>query len=131
MPSRFTDARELMSDLLDRYEAGTASPVGYPDYPGFADVLAIDKFAQGPRQAEAAGAVRIATGKGRNGDQIAHVRLEAAACMYAFLGRRPIAELVDEASRRLLSGFDLPAEFENSIASLRAAWTRGRAWQGF
>ncbi len=120
-----------MSDLLNRYEAGTASPVGYPDYPGFADVLAIDKFARELREAEAAGAVRIATGKGRNGDQIAHVRLEAAARMYAFLARRPIAELVDEASRRLLSGFDLPAEFENSVASLRAAWTRGRSWQGF
>ncbi len=96
MPSRFTDARELMSDLLNRYEAGTASPVGYPDYPGFADVLAIDKFARELREAEAAGAVRIATGKGRNGDQIAHVRLEAAARMYAFLARRPIAELVDD-----------------------------------
>ena len=31
MPSRFTDARELMSDLLDRYEAGTASPISYLD----------------------------------------------------------------------------------------------------
>jgi hypothetical protein len=51
--------------------------------------------------------------------------------MYAVLGRRPIGELVDEASRRLLNGFDLPAEFESSVTSLRAAWTRGRSWQGF
>jgi Uncharacterized protein conserved in bacteria C-term(DUF2220) len=131
MPSQFTDARELMGDLLDRHEAGTASPIGYPDYSGFPDVVAIDKFANELREAEAAGAVRIATGKGRHGDQIAHVRLEAAAPMYALLGRRPIAERVAEASRRLLSGFDLPAEFESSLASLRAAWTRGRSWQGF
>jgi len=131
MPSRFTDARELMSDLLDRYEAGTASPISYPDYSGFPDVVAIDKFAKELREAEAAGAVRIANGKGRNGEEIAQVRLQAAARMYAFLERRPIAELVDEASRRLLSGFDLPAEFESSVASLRAAWTRGRSWQGF
>lgn len=127
MPSRFTDARELMSDLLDRYETGTASPISYPDYSGFPDVVAIDKFAEELREAEAAGAVRIANGKGRNGDQIAHVRLQAAARMYAFLERRPIAELVDEATGRLLSGFDLPAEFESSVASLRAAWTRGFA----
>ena len=131
MPSRFTDARELMSDLLDRYEAGTASPISHPDYSGFPDVVAIDKFAKELGEAEAAGAVRIANGKGRNGEEIAHVRLHAAARMYAFLGRRPIAELVDEASRRLLSGFDLPAEFESSVTSLRAAWIRGRSWQGF
>jgi len=131
MPARFTDARELMNDLLDRHEAGTASPIGYPDYSGFTDVVAIDKFAKELREAEAAGAVRIANGRGRNSDQIAYVRLETAAHMYAFLGRRPIAELVDEASRQLLSGFDLPAEFESSVSSLQAAWTRGRSWQGF
>jgi hypothetical protein len=131
MPGRFTDARELMGDLLDRYEAGTASPIGYPDYSGFPDVVAIDSFAKQLGEAEAAGAVRIAKGRGRNGDQIAYVRLEAAARMYAFLGRRPIAERVDEAASRLLSGFDLPAEFESSVASLRAAWNRGRSWQGF
>jgi hypothetical protein len=131
MPSRFTDARELMVDLLDRYEAGTASPIGYPDYSGFPDVVAIDKFAKELCEAEAAGAVRIGHGKGQNGDQIAHVRLEAAARMYVFLGRRPIAERVDETTSRLLSGFDLPAEFESSVTSLRAAWTRGRSWQGF
>jgi hypothetical protein len=131
MPGRFTDARELMGDLLDRHEAGTASPIGYPDYAGFPDVVAIDRFAKQLREAEAAGAVRIAKGKGQNGDQIAHVRLEAAARMYAFLGRRPIAERVDAATSRLLSGFDIPAGFESSVASLRAAWTRGRSWQGF
>jgi hypothetical protein len=131
MPARFTDARELLSDLLDRHEAGTASPIGYPDYSAFADVVAMDRFAKELREAEAAGAIRIANGKGRNSDQIAHVRLDAAASMYVVLGRRPIAELVDSAGRQLLDGFDLPAEFEGSVASLRAAWTRGRSWQGF
>lgn len=63
MPSRFTDARELMSDLLDRYETGTASPISYPDYSGFPDVVAIDKFAKELREAEAA--VRIATPRTR------------------------------------------------------------------
>jgi Uncharacterized protein conserved in bacteria C-term(DUF2220) len=131
MPGRFTDAKQLLGDLLDRHEAGTANPIGYPDYPGFRDVVAIDRFAKELGEAEAVGAVQIAKGKGRNSDQIAHVRLEAAAPMYAFLGRRPIAERVDEASRRLLSGFDLPAEFESSVASLRAAWSCGRSWHGF
>jgi hypothetical protein len=131
MPRRFTDAGELLGDILDRYEAGADSPIGYPDDSGFSDVVAIDRFAKQLREAEAAGAVRIAQGKGRNADQIAHVRLESAAHLYALLGRRPIAERVDEASRRLLSGFDLPAAFEGSLTSLRAAWTRGKSWQGF
>ncbi len=55
-----------------------------PTIRGFPDVAAIDKFAKELGEAEAAGAVRIANGKGRNGDQIAHVRLQAAARMYAF-----------------------------------------------
>jgi hypothetical protein len=131
MPRRFTDAKELLGDLLDRYEAGTDSPVGYPDDSGFPDVVAMDSFARQLRDAEAAGAVRIAQGKGRNADEIAHVRLDAAAHLYALLGRRPIAERVDEASCRLLSGFDLPAAFEGSVTSLRAVWTRGKSWQGF
>jgi hypothetical protein len=46
MPARFTDARELLSDLLDRHESGTVSPIGYPDYSAFADVVAMDKFAR-------------------------------------------------------------------------------------
>jgi hypothetical protein len=55
MPARFTDARELLSDLLDRHEAGTVSPIGYPDYSAFADVVAMDKFARELREAEATG----------------------------------------------------------------------------
>ena len=44
MPRNFTDAKELLGDLLDRYEGGTASPIGYPDYSAFADVSEIDRF---------------------------------------------------------------------------------------
>jgi Uncharacterized protein conserved in bacteria C-term(DUF2220) len=131
MPAGFTDARALLGSLLDRHEAGTVSPIGYPDYSGFSDVVAIDTFAKELGEAAAVGAVRIAKGKGRNRDQITHIRLEAAARLYAFLERRPIAELADESCHRLLDGFDLPAEFESPVASLRAAWTRGRSWQGF
>jgi hypothetical protein len=35
MARRFTDANELLNDLLDRYEGGTASPIAHPDYPAF------------------------------------------------------------------------------------------------
>jgi Uncharacterized protein conserved in bacteria C-term(DUF2220) len=131
MPRNFTDAKELLGDLLDRYEGGTASPIGYPDYSAFADVSEIDRFVKKLQEAEAAGAIRIAKGRGRNGDQIAHVRLEAVSRLYDLLGRRPVGELAAEARSRLLDGLDLRNEFEAPIAAIRAAWDRGRAWQGF
>jgi len=131
MPRSFTDAKELLGDLLDRYEGGTASPIGYPHYSAFADVSEIDRFVRKLEEVEAAGAIRIAKGRGRNGDQIAHVRLEAVSRLYDLLGRRPVGEHAAEASGRLLDGLDLPNEFEAPIAAIRAAWDRGRAWQGF
>jgi hypothetical protein len=131
MSRRFTSARELMTDLLDRHEAGTVSPIGYPDYASFSDVGEIDRFAQELGEAERSRAVKIAKGRGRNSDQIAHVRLDSASQLYALLGRRPVSELAEEASSRLMNGLDLPAEFETAAASLLAAWSRGRSWQGF
>jgi Wadjet anti plasmid transformation system JetA-like protein len=131
MPRHFTDANELLGDLLDRYEDGTASPIGYPDYSAFADVSEIDRFVKKLQEAEAAGAIRIAKGRGRNGDQIAHVRLQAVSRLYDILGRRPVGELAAEARGRLLDGLELPREFEAPVAAIRAAWDRGRAWQGF
>jgi hypothetical protein len=85
MSRRFTSARQLMADLLDRHEAGTISPIGYPDYASFSDVGEIDRFAQELCEAERSRAVKIAKGRGRNSDQIAHVRLEDASRLYLLL----------------------------------------------
>jgi hypothetical protein len=131
MARRFADARKLLGDLLDRHEAGAASPIGYPAYSEFADVSAIDRFVRELEEAEAAGAIRLAKGRGRNGDQIAHVKLDVAARLYELLGRRPPGELAAEASLRLVEGFDLPRELEAPCVAIRAAWDKGRAWQGF
>jgi Uncharacterized protein conserved in bacteria C-term(DUF2220) len=129
MARRFADARMLMGDLLDRHEAGVASPIGYPDYSKCADVSAIDSLVRELEEAEAAGAVSLV--RGRNGDQIAHVRLGVAARLYDLLGRRPAGELAAEAGARLVEGLDLPQEFEAPCAAIRMAWERGQAWQGF
>ncbi len=131
MPRRFTDASELLGDLLDRYEDGSPRPIAHPHYENFADVSELDRFVKLLAEAEAAGAVRIAKGRGRNSDQIAHVRLEDAPRLYGMLGRRPVGELAAEAHGRLLHGLDLPREFDSSITDIRAAWDRGRAWQSF
>jgi hypothetical protein len=132
MARRFTDAHELLGDLLDRYEAGTASPIAHPaDDSNFDDVSHLDRFVNQLSEAEAAGAIWIARGRGRNSDQIAHVRLQAVSPLYDLLGRRPVGELAEEARGRLLDGLELPREFEAPVAAIRAAWDRGRAWQGF
>jgi len=131
MPRRFTDARELLSDLLNRHEGGTESPIAYLNDSGFADVSDMDRFVKELLEAEAAGAIRIAKGRGRDSDQIRHVRLEAAARLYELLGRRPVGDLAAEAISRLLDGLDLPNEFESPVAAIRAAWDRGESWQRF
>lgn len=131
MPKRFTDARSLMADLLDRHESGSESPIGYPDYEGFVDVVQLDRFAKELREAEGQGAIRITRDKGLNRDQIKHVRLEKPALLYALLGRRPVGELTDEVMGRLRQGLEFPIQFEGSLAALQAAWSRGKEWQGF
>src|SRR5262245_20231801 len=118
MARRFADARELLNDLLDRYEAGTASPFNYPDDDGFADVAAIDRFVRELEEVQATDAIRIVRGKGRNADRIAHVRLETPERLYTRLGRRPVGELADEAIRRLLDGIELPPAFEVPLDAL-------------
>ncbi|WP_291713686.1 Wadjet anti-phage system protein JetD domain-containing protein [Bradyrhizobium sp.] len=120
-----------MDDLLDRHESGTASPFGYPDYSAFADVSEIDSFVKQLQEAEAAGAIGIVRGRGRNQDKIERVRLNDVLRLYDLLGRRPVGERAAQAHRCLLEGVDVPNEFEIPIAAIRAAWDRGGAWQGF
>jgi hypothetical protein len=129
MPRRFTDARALLNDLLDRFEAGAANPIGYLDYDEFADIVEQDSFVRLLREAEGAGALRIAGGRGSHSEQIKHVRLESASALYALLGRQPIHHIVSAASERLLNGLNLPSELHGAVASIRAAWSRGKSWQ--
>src|SRR5215471_13071547 len=117
MPRRFTDARALLHDLLDRYEAGTPTPRAHLDDEAFADVSELDRFVKQLVVAEEAGAIRIARGRGRDSDHIQYVKLEAAVRLYELLGRRPVGELAAEASRRLLEELDLPAAFDAPIAA--------------
>jgi hypothetical protein len=99
------------------------------DHEGFLDISELDRFVRELQEAEALGAIKIVPGKGRNADQIAHVRLNAPAPLYDLLGRRPAGEIAAEASRRLLEGLELPAAFDAHITAIRAAWSQGRDWQ--
>src|SRR5882672_8779905 len=68
MPRRFTDASELLGDLLDRYEDGSPRPIAHPHYEDFADVSELDRFVKLLAEAEVAGAVRIAMRRRRTAD---------------------------------------------------------------
>jgi hypothetical protein len=131
MPRGFTDAKALLGDLLDRHEAGAASPIGYPDYAGFTNVVEQDVFVRQLRDAERLGAVRIGLGRGSNNEQITHVRLESPSVQYALLERLPIDHVVSAATQRLLDGLTLPSELQGAVTSIQAAWSRGKSWQNF
>jgi hypothetical protein len=132
MPRRvFTDAKALLGDLLNRHEAGTASPmIAYPGDAAFANVAEMDRFMNELVQAEAVGAIAIVKGRGRDSDRVRQFKLEAAARLYELLGRRPAGELSAVAYDRLLEGLDLPTAFDSSIAAIRASWDRAGTWQG-
>jgi hypothetical protein len=131
MSRKFTEARALLADLLDRYEGGTESPIAYPDYPAFASVPAVDAFIKELRQAEEAGAVSIAAGRGHKRDHVAHVRLEAAAILYRHIGRTPIGTVAGAARTQLTDGLSLQPGLLDAASNVLSVWTRGKAWNGF
>lgn len=130
MARKFTDAKALLADLLDRYEGGTASPIGYPDYSAFASVLAADAFIKEIWRAEEVGAVSVAIGKGNRGDQIAHVRLEAPEPLYRLLEREPIGALAGSAHAQLTKGLELHEGLQLAASEVLSTWSRGKAWAG-
>lgn len=131
MPRRFTDAKALLGDLLDRHEAGSASPIAYPDYDGFASVVAADSFVRELRKVENLGAVAIANGKGNKRDHVAHVRLIAAAVLYGYLGRTPIARISSEAYALLIAELTLHPALAHTASEILSLWKRAKSWSGF
>jgi Uncharacterized protein conserved in bacteria C-term(DUF2220) len=135
MRRRFTDAKALLGDLLDRHEAGTASPVAYPDYPAFASVVATDAFLKELRQAEATGAVSLACGRGNGRDQVAqavaHVRLVAPQVLYAHLRRTPMTRIAAEAHARSIAGLSLHPGLMQAASDIASAWGRAKTWHAF
>ncbi|NIA70987.1 hypothetical protein HBA54_20515 [Pelagibius litoralis] len=128
MARKFTDARVLLHDLLDRYERGAERPYGYPDRAGFPSVSTMDAFDREVRGAEATGTVTLSYGKGRKRDEIRMVRLANPQALYAYLGRLPSKALADGALDRILDGLDLDPALLESAVSAAEAWSRKRTW---
>lgn len=131
MPRRFTDAADLLGNLLDRHEAGAAAPLAYPDYAAFSSVNAADEFIRDLRTAADAGAVRLTHGKGRNSEHVAHIKLESAQALYRHLGRAPSGEVAEQARRRIVDGLDLHDHLIKASAEIASVWARGKSWNGF
>ncbi|MDA9491128.1 Wadjet anti-phage system protein JetD domain-containing protein [Bradyrhizobium sp. CCBAU 11361] len=131
MPRRFTDAKDLLGDLLDRFEAGAASPIAHPDYAAFPSVVDADAFLKRIREAEAAGAVSLGWGRRGKRDQLAHVRLASAEALYQYLGRTPAPQIAQDAVARLVGGSALHDSLKTGAAQIAAVWGRGKTWHGF
>src|SRR5215831_17524263 len=131
MKRRFTDAKALLADLLDRYETGTARPVAYPHYGSFPSVMAADAFLRELRIVEAAGGIRVTCGKGSKREEVAHVRLVAADLLYKHLRRAPIAGVASQAHSQLIEGLALHPHLANSASEILAVWNRARSWSSF
>jgi hypothetical protein len=130
MPRRFTDAKEMLGDLLDRFEAGTASPIAHPDYGAFASVVAADSFLKEIGRAEQAGAVSVGRGRGTKRDEIVHIRLAAPEVLYRHLDRVPSSQIAEDAGARLVAGLALDPGLKEAAASIMAAWSRAKTWNG-
>ncbi|BAR57943.1 hypothetical protein NK6_4777 [Bradyrhizobium diazoefficiens] len=131
MARRFTDAIGLLNDLLNRFEAGAASPIAHPDYPAFPSVVAADAFLKQIREAESAGAVSLGWGRGPMRDQVAHVRLASAEILYRYLRRTPASRIAEDAAVRLVAGAAMHDSLKNSASQVAEVWGRGKTWHGF
>jgi hypothetical protein len=130
MPPRFTDAKELLGDLLNRYEAGASRPIAYPGYAAFASVRAADTFIKELKPAEDAGAIRLVRGKGGRHDHVAHVRLESPEALYRYLGRSPIASIAGRAHAKIVDGLSLHPSLTAAASQIASVWTRAKTWNG-
>lgn len=131
MARRFTDSRALLGDLLDRHEAGVASPIAHPDHERFGSVVDADAFLKEIDRAEQAGAVKTTRGRGTKRDQIVHVRLVAPEILYSYLGRKPVSQVAEEARARLVHGLKLHPGLVAAVDQIAETWARARSWSGF
>ncbi len=130
MARTFTDANELLADLLLRHERGSIAPFAKPDRHGFASVADYDEFTRRLAEAERCGAVSVRRGKGRASAELALIRMADPAALYALLGRIPSSQTSGEAVAAVLAGLDLAPEFVRAVEEAGEAWCRNRSWNG-
>ncbi|CDN50069.1 Wadjet anti-phage system protein JetD domain-containing protein [Neorhizobium galegae] len=125
---KFTIAQDLLQDLLDRFEDGTAQPVGYPDHGGFADITASDVFMRKIGEAERRGGVALVYGSGRRRGELKLVRLTDARLLYEYLDRTPSRQTALTVGEEVLGGLSIHPAIRDVAFSAVEAWSRNRKW---
>ncbi len=128
MPRKFTTADDLLHDLLNRYEAGTGEPVGYPDHTGFGSVLAADQFMRRVSDAEQFGAVSLTRNSGRRQGELKFVRLADPNSLYRYLQRIPSSQAASAAGETILNGLTVDPAIRNLALTAIDAWSRNKKW---
>jgi hypothetical protein len=131
MRRRFIDARQLLGDLLDRHEAGAASPIAHPDHAAFPSVIEADAFQKELGAVEQSGAIALTRGRGPKREEVSHVRLVAPDVLYSYLDRTPVSRLAEDACTRLVDGMALHPDLLEVVAEIGDVWSRARSWNGF
>jgi hypothetical protein len=123
---RFSDARKLLSDLLDRYEANQQAErlLAYLDMDSFSSVAAMDAFLAELAVVERAGGVLIRRRRGGSTDHAESIRLGAPEAVYRHLGRMPASQKADQALVILERQASTSVVLAVIVDEVRRAWAR-------
>ncbi len=123
---RFIDARALLADLLDRYEANPKAErlLAYLDVDGFTSVVDLDACCTELAMVERAGGVTIRRRRVGGADHIESVRLAAAGALYHHLGRTSATERADHALAELDQLASTNPVLREVLDEVRTAWSR-------
>ncbi|HEX3918840.1 MAG TPA: Wadjet anti-phage system protein JetD domain-containing protein [Caulobacteraceae bacterium] len=123
---RFADARGLLADLLDRYEANPAAErlLAYLDVDGFISVVDLDACLSELAVIERAGGVIVRRRRAGGADHVESVRLGDVGAVYRHLGRVPAGEKADQALAQLEQRGSKSQALRAVIDQVRAAWSR-------
>jgi hypothetical protein len=122
---RFTGARQLLGDLLNRYEANPAAArlFAYLDFEAFGSVAQLDACLDELAMVERAGGITVRRRRGGGVDHVESIRLEDAAAVYRHLGRTPAPEDAGRAIAALQTAFTATV-VQEVLEEVRSAWAR-------
>lgn len=122
---RFTGARQLLGDLLDRHEANPASArlLAYLDFEAFGSIAELDACLNELAMVERAGGIAVRRHHGGGVDHVESIRLENPAAVYRHLGRTPAPEGAVRAIAALQTAFTATV-VQEVLEEVRSAWAR-------
>ena len=122
----FADARALLADLLDRYEANPQAErlFAYLDVAGFASIVDLDSCLAELAMVERAGGIHVRRRRAGGVDLVESIRLGATGPVYHHLGRAPAGAKADQALARLEQHRSKSPALGSIVDQVRSAWSR-------